>query len=809
MPTEVLRIIVDDQGGARVVARNLENLGKSGDRAASSMDFLKKAVLGVGAAAVVRKFVSLNDEFVRMTNTLRPSFKTLAETKSALKEIADAAARSNADLGTAVETYDAMSDALGRLGLSHEQILPLTETLLKQFQLGGQSADQAQTSVKALGAALASNDFSRAITTLSRQNLDFANSIAKAFGAKSVEELRRFVKEGRVTAESFVAAVNQMKEETDKDFEKLGPTIGGAAKEAASGLGLLITNVLDAAGISSGAAKALKDVAQGLRDVAGSKKLLESVALTTGVGLDALGLESVSRGALEERLNQLRELQRLQQGRATFFDDPSGLGQLPFSGPSAGQVQAEIERLEAELQRRFKEMRSGAPASAATGGGADVPSFTAEEIEKRINAFNRLRASQDPLIAAQQRYNEEIRIASEAVLTGEASQEEYAASVKASVVALQQAQQATDPVVERFNALQASLNPASAAAQKYTEDMRFLKDALDKGKISQDAYTQTARLATEELIRATQVVDPMVERFNALVASLNPASAAAQKYTEDMRLLKGLLDQGRISQEAYTQAVQGSTAELIRATQVLDHVRERFNAIQASVNPASAAAQKYTEDMRFLKDALDQGKVSQEEYSQATQGVTQQLIQATQTASGGFFDSLVVGATSAADAITSFATGATGSFKDFVKNLTLEVAKAVVQYQLLKAAQAAAGSGGGSGAGGGAGGGGTIGLVTNLLGIVGGIAGFAEGGRVGMGRPILVGERGPELFVPPSTGNIVPNEQLGGGGGGNVTIVNVLDQAEVARMIGSAEGEKAIMNTISKNRGRVKQSISA
>ena len=40
---------------------------------------------------------------------------------------------------------------------------------------------------------------------------------------------------------------------------------------------------------------------------------------------------------------------------------------------------------------------------------------------------------------------------------------------------------------------------------------------------------------------------------------------------------------------------------------------------------------------------------------------------------------------------------------------------------------------------------------------------FADGGRPPVGRPSIVGERGPELFVPDSAGTIVPNHQLGGG----------------------------------------------
>ena len=57
-------------------------------------------------------------------------------------------------------------------------------------------------------------------------------------------------------------------------------------------------------------------------------------------------------------------------------------------------------------------------------------------------------------------------------------------------------------------------------------------------------------------------------------------------------------------------------------------------------------------------------------------------------------------------------------------------------------------------------------------GILGAIGLFANGGRPPVGRPSIVGEKGPELFVPRSSGTIVPNNKLGGGGSTSV-VVNV------------------------------------
>jgi phage-related minor tail protein len=51
----------------------------------------------------------------------------------------------------------------------------------------------------------------------------------------------------------------------------------------------------------------------------------------------------------------------------------------------------------------------------------------------------------------------------------------------------------------------------------------------------------------------------------------------------------------------------------------------------------------------------------------------------------------------------------------------------------------------------------------------------AAGGPVASGSTYLVGEKGPELFSPKSSGNITPNNKLDGGG----TVVNVTYSPQV------------------------------
>jgi len=69
----------------------------------------------------------------------------------------------------------------------------------------------------------------------------------------------------------------------------------------------------------------------------------------------------------------------------------------------------------------------------------------------------------------------------------------------------------------------------------------------------------------------------------------------------------------------------------------------------------------------------------------------------------------------------------------------------------------------------------------------------AEGGPVGAGGAYMVGEKGPELFVPSSSGSIVPNGAMGssGGGSGGVTVnYNIAAGVSRAELVPILEQER-------------------
>jgi lambda family phage tail tape measure protein len=90
-------------------------------------------------------------------------------------------------------------------------------------------------------------------------------------------------------------------------------------------------------------------------------------------------------------------------------------------------------------------------------------------------------------------------------------------------------------------------------------------------------------------------------------------------------------------------------------------------------------------------------------------------------------------------AIDNFVTTGKFKFGDFARSVIQDLAKMALKAQATK-------------------------LFGSMFGGAGGIFGslfMAEGGPVKGNQPYIVGEKGPELFVPPSAGKIIPNNQMG------------------------------------------------
>ena len=144
-----------------------------------------------------------------------------------------------------------------------------------------------------------------------------------------------------------------------------------------------------------------------------------------------------------------------------------------------------------------------------------------------------------------------------------------------------------------------------------------------------------------------------------------------------------------------------------------------------------------------------------------------------------------------ADTLTNALMTGKFAFQDFARSVILDITRIIAKQMIMLALQKAAGffSFGGFSLGG-------------LLSFGGG---KAQGGAVQGGKAYMVGEKGPEMFVPNQSGNIVPNNQISNSQPVNVNFnINTVDargfnellvnsRGLIVNMINSAVNEKGKM----------------
>jgi hypothetical protein len=169
------------------------------------------------------------------------------------------------------------------------------------------------------------------------------------------------------------------------------------------------------------------------------------------------------------------------------------------------------------------------------------------------------------------------------------------------------------------------------------------------------------------------------------------------------------------------------------------------------------------------------------------------------TAFGDSFKGVISGSMTAKEALASFFTSVADMFLDMAAQIIAKMITMAILNAVLGVLPGSSGGGGGFGAAGAgfggsnafgsfdAGGGLAFGGGLNLM-------ARANGGPVSSGQPYMVGERGPELFVPGRSGTIVANDKMGGGGDVNV-VVNV--DAKGSSVEGNEQGANQLGRVIS------------
>jgi tape measure domain-containing protein len=313
--------------------------------------------------------------------------------------------------------------------------------------------------------------------------------------------------------------------------------------------------------------------------------------------------------------------------------------------------------------------------------------------------------------------------------------------IQQSMAALVNAQEKNALDQATLNLIKAGINPELAtqlAINKQNNDLQTvaLKNQLQIAKNSLNEKGITAETATERMGIVNNIAAQLYQQDNNL-AALNEELYKTKEIASQRDLI------AMQKQTAMTGAGLGA-GFIGQAGQAFE------SEMLKSGDPAKAAM--LAEQTQALELATTKARALESAYQDIGTAMASTL---TEGVAG-----LVAGTTTAQQV-----------FSDFLKGVGDALMKAaqqmIAQYLAIAAAKSLAGLfGGGSLGGGGAGGAadGSAFGATAFGGGVGSNAGFempsilgrAAGGPVAGGTPYVVGERGPELFVPGSSGTIVP-----------------------------------------------------
>ena len=321
-------------------------------------------------------------------------------------------------------------------------------------------------------------------------------------------------------------------------------------------------------------------------------------------------------------------------------------------------------------------------------------------------------------------------------------------AVNEAAEAFEDSEESTDGALGAFNEF---VDIVNVGASEIRQDAGEIGDAFtkvgDDTEIAMNKAGNSVKDLTDKLFTQTGLSD-----FGNKLASLlgvDTISVILRKFKDDGRIFNSVIAN---SEQAFKSFIQFADAVDVIDTAFEENLitQEQYNRAVKLIEEQFEALGIGIEEIRPLIDQIDEAFAEQE----GLRSFITTFGQAQKALSEDLATSLVEGK-SAAEAFQSF-------FKKLVVQLIADALRlAIIQPILGSLFGVSFGAGG---------------AISGLTGggLFGFIGGKANGGPVMKNKPYIVGERGPELFVPGQSGGIVPNEALGMGGG---TTVNYNIQA--------------------------------
>jgi tape measure domain-containing protein len=741
--------------GIRRAETSLGSFERKGSAVASTLQGAFAAIIGV---ATIDQFVKMEGALTGLQNKLQVVAGSQEKANQAFGQIAGIADRTRSGLADVGDLYSKIALAGEKLGLTQSQVAQTTETFTKALKLTGAGAQQSSAAILQFGQALASGKLSGdEFRSLMENAPAFMRKLSDALGV-SQGELRKLATEGALTSDVIIAATQQMAASVEDDFAKTTPTIADAFTVLKNNIMLMFDEINKGSGVFEYIRKLILLLADNIG--VAFKFIGAMIAFALGAKAVAMVMNFVK--ALQV-LRAATKAQTVAQAALLALGGPAGLAALAAGAAAAAGAYMLLDKaipdsiklpegpgavdLGAAPDARGLLEAAKAKATAekeAEKAGKSAARLKEQEARKRAKELDDAR----DLIIAIENQTESVRrkIAVDLESVGLSERQrglaEELRSVdekrRAEIVKIQQLQRLTS--TEQQDAID-EIN------RKYEEQTQAIiegNEALAKRKF-----------VTSEILSFVDTDLKNMRRYSDESKRIQAEAAAALLPTEEAR--RAYMERFDVAKKYSDQIFE---LELQRRASTDNLEKQQLSTRIANLKSLEKEEIAYLEKMQAARQAsFEQQNTFINGFQKAMNGFTQTV---NDNAAYGqrIFDTMTQGFT---NSILKFVETGKLSFKDLFRSLMVEIIKMQANKFFLQLF-------------------GKGGVFGNLL---PGIFGTrATGGPVMAGKPYVVGERGPELFVPSGPGTVVANDRLGGGGTTQVIYnINAVDAMSFKQMV--------------------------
>lgn len=256
MATDITRLRVEiDTSQVKKTSDSFDNMNKSVNNTEKGLLSLNKVIGALSLTALTSQLVKYADEFTNINNRLRLVTNGTEELTQAQKELFKISQDTRVSFSSSAELYSKLKTSTDSLNISQERLLKITQTINKAGLLGGGSVESVNAALVQLGQGLASGTLrGDELNSVLENTPRLAKAIADGMNVP-LGKIRELAGEGKITAETIIKALESQGIAIDKEFEKVGATIGQAMQTVSNSI-LFAVGTLDE---GTGASKSFAD----------------------------------------------------------------------------------------------------------------------------------------------------------------------------------------------------------------------------------------------------------------------------------------------------------------------------------------------------------------------------------------------------------------------------------------------------------------------------------------------------------------------------------------------------------------------